>query len=214
MDEKKLRYRNFPSFLIKPLIKVAAFGEEKHGALSFLTDPITVNDHLDALKRHMDKLEDPNVSDIDDESKELHSSHMAWRALAITHLLSNKKELDDRYKTSLIEKKQEYIPSHRWSVNPDQTVSLIEPDKTPDNFLTPPFDITKATFLPEDDLDWQRRKDSYEPSFSADSVSAGDTGPGHWDLDKVQDGYVDDDMHKLEMETRHMYCACKVCENK
>jgi hypothetical protein len=122
MSEPKLRARNFPMWLLKPLFKVASFGEKKHGSLSFLTAPITVNDHLDALKRHLIALEDPSVPDLDDESLELHSSHIAWRALAITYLLANKKELDDRYKPEV---KDLPKSSPRFPIRPDGTCDYI-----------------------------------------------------------------------------------------
>lgn len=198
MSEPKIRARNFPMWLLKPLFKVASFGEKKHGSLSFLTSPITVNDHLDALKRHLIALEDPNVPDLDDESKELHSSHIAWRALAVTHLLSNKKELDDRYHLpsvsenkieSLVKTESNYmsvdrkeafkqnwnliqkiVPSPRFPVNPDGTCDYIVGDV---------------------------------PSISGDCVSSGDTGPGNWDLHQVQDGYVQEDE-----KTNLTLCKC------
>jgi hypothetical protein len=198
MSELKIRARNFPMWLLKPLFKVASFGEKKHGSLSFLTAPITVNDHLDALKRHLIALEDPSVPDLDDESKELHSAHIAWRALAITHLLTNKKELDDRYKGEV---KQEYTPSPRWSVNSDGTVSVIEPDKTPDNFLTIPTEYTEydkdgnpsmyeyLNKLAKEDEQlnerFQKLGTTYiPPNISADSVSAGDTDPRAFTLEE------------------------------
>lgn len=98
VEEKKTRCRNFPTFLLRGLFEVSEMGEEKYGTYDFLNGKLTVNDHLDSLKRHMIKLEDPNVSDFDHESKKLHAYHMAWRALMTAYTIENHPELDDRFK--------------------------------------------------------------------------------------------------------------------
>ena len=53
---------------------------------------------MDSMKRHLDKFEDPNISDIDDESKCHHLAHVAWNALVALYVLKTRPELDDRYK--------------------------------------------------------------------------------------------------------------------
>lgn len=107
----KLRWRNFPLWLIEPLIHVASFGEDKHGMYDFLQEKYTVNDHLDALKRHLMKLEDPNQSDIDDESKKNHAYHIAWRALIAAYVIETYPQSDDRYKGNKKENPIIIVPS-------------------------------------------------------------------------------------------------------
>jgi len=94
----KLRCRNFPTWLLEGLYKVAEMGEGKYGTYDFLQKDYTVNDHLDALKRHLMKFEDPRESDTDDESQQLHLFHVAWRALIAAYVCKYKPNLDDRYK--------------------------------------------------------------------------------------------------------------------
>jgi hypothetical protein len=70
--DQKLRWRNFPTWLIKPVIIVAQLGEQKYGLLDYLKKDYTVNDHLDALKRHLEEFENPLRPDLDHETKEWH----------------------------------------------------------------------------------------------------------------------------------------------
>ena len=100
MKEEKLRWRNFPLWIIKDLISVACMGEEKYGTYDYLDKEYTVNDHLDALKRHLMKYEDPEENDLDHESGKLHLYHVAWRALVAAYVHKTKPQLDDRYKPS------------------------------------------------------------------------------------------------------------------
>jgi hypothetical protein len=93
----KLRWRNFPLFLIRPLIEVAHFGETKYNTFNFLKG-LYVLDSLDSMKRHMDKLEDPQQSDIDSESKCHHLAHIAWNALVALYTIKTRPDLDDRWK--------------------------------------------------------------------------------------------------------------------
>lgn len=95
---KKLRPRNFPTFLLEDLFQVASIGEEKYGTYDYLEQDYTVNDHLDALKRHLIRYEDPNQSDLDEDSERLHLYHVAWRALIAAHVQKTNSKLDDRYK--------------------------------------------------------------------------------------------------------------------
>jgi hypothetical protein len=85
----KLRWRNFPMFLLRPLIEVGQKGEEKYNTYNFLNGLYT-NDCLDSLKRHLDKFEDPMLPDIDDESGINHLAHVAWNALVCLHMLNNR----------------------------------------------------------------------------------------------------------------------------
>jgi hypothetical protein len=96
-NSNKLRWRNFPSFLIRPLIEVAHFGETKYATFNFLKG-LTVLDSLDSLHRHLDQVEDPNLSDIDEESKCHHLAHIAWNALVALYMIKTRPDLDDRYK--------------------------------------------------------------------------------------------------------------------
>lgn len=93
----KLRWRNFPMFLIEPVIKVAHFGESKYTTFNFL-DGQTMLDSMDSLKRHLASFESPYESDDDPESKESHLAHVAWNALVALHFLKTRPDLDDRYK--------------------------------------------------------------------------------------------------------------------
>lgn len=95
---KKLRWRNFPLWLLEDLISVASMGEDKYGTYDYLEQDYTVNDHLDALKRHLMRYENPEESDFDHESNRLHLYHVAWRALVAAFVHKSKPHLDDRYR--------------------------------------------------------------------------------------------------------------------
>lgn len=99
----KLRWRNFPMFLIRPLVEVGQFGETKYKTFNFLKG-LSVLDTMDSMKRHLDKFEDPNVSDFDEESKCHHLAHVAWNALVALYMIKTRPDLDDRYKGEQIEK--------------------------------------------------------------------------------------------------------------
>lgn len=92
----KLRWRNFPMFLIRPMIRVGQFGETKYATFNFLKG-LPVLDTLDSMKRHLDDFEDPTKSDIDPESKCHHLAHVAWNALVALYMIENRPDLDDRY---------------------------------------------------------------------------------------------------------------------
>ena len=96
-NKGKLRWRNVPLFLFRPIIKVGEFGESKYDTFNFLKG-LPVNDILDSMKRHLDKFEDPEQSDYDEESKCHHLAHVAWNALVAVYVLYSRPELDDRYK--------------------------------------------------------------------------------------------------------------------
>lgn len=96
-NDQKLRWRNFPLFLIRPLIEVAQFGESKYDTFNFLKGQ-TINNCLDAIKRHLDKFEDPSIPDEDEESKVTHLGHIAWNALVAAYMMKTRPELDDRWK--------------------------------------------------------------------------------------------------------------------
>jgi hypothetical protein len=93
----KLRWRNFPMFLMRPLAEVGQFGETKYETFNFLKG-LGVLDTLDSMKRHMDKFEDPSFSDKDEESQCDHLAHVAWNALIALYMIKNRPDLDDRYK--------------------------------------------------------------------------------------------------------------------
>ena len=95
----KLRWRNFPSFLIRPLAEVAQYGEGKYDMYNFLKGG-EQNQYLDCIKRHLDAYEDPEQSDSDLESEVSHLAHVAWNALVAIYMLEKFPELDDRFKAS------------------------------------------------------------------------------------------------------------------
>jgi len=94
-NKGKLRWRNFPLFLLRPLIKVAQFGEGKYDAFNFLKGG-NQNQYLDSIKRHLDDYEDPLKPDTDHESKVNSLAHVAWNALVAIWMLDNHPNLDDR----------------------------------------------------------------------------------------------------------------------
>ena len=96
-NKGKLRWRNIPMFLVRPLVKVGQFGEEKYGTYNFLKG-LPVLDTVDSLHRHLDAFLDPNESDYDEESGCHHLAHLAWNSLVALYHLKNRPELDDRFK--------------------------------------------------------------------------------------------------------------------
>jgi len=96
-NDDKVRWRNFPLWLLEDLMKVGAKGEYKYGTYNFLKG-LYINDTLDSLKRHLMKFESPYLPDIDDESGLNHLYHIAWNALVAAHMMRTRPELDDRYK--------------------------------------------------------------------------------------------------------------------
>jgi hypothetical protein len=101
-NKDKLRWRNIPMWLIRPLVEVGQMGEKKYSTFNFLRG-LPVNDIFDSLKRHLDKLEDPKQSDCDDESKLNHAYHIAWNALVLGYMLENRPDLDDRWEGRVME---------------------------------------------------------------------------------------------------------------
>jgi len=96
-NSNKLRWRNFPKFLMRPVVEVGQFGETKYATFNFLKG-LPVLDTLDSLDRHRDALDDPTMSDIDEESKCHHLACIAWNALVALHMIKTRPDLDDRYK--------------------------------------------------------------------------------------------------------------------
>ena len=95
-NEGNLRWRNFPLFLLKPLMEVAQFGEGKYETYNYLKGG-SQNQYLDCIKRHLEKYESPFDDDNDDESGVNHLAHVAWNALVAIYMLKQFPELDDRY---------------------------------------------------------------------------------------------------------------------
>lgn len=102
----KLRWRNLPPFLVKPMIEVGQFGEKKYGTYNFLKGLPTL-DTLDSLQRHLDAVLDPEQSDYDEESGCHHLAHIAWNSIVALHHLQTRPELDDRWKGPNAENKVE-----------------------------------------------------------------------------------------------------------
>lgn len=96
-NEGKRRWRNFPMFLMRPLIDVAQYGEGKYEMFNFLAGGDQLQ-YLDCMKRHMDKYEDPALPDEDEESGVNHLAHVAWNALVAIYMLENNPEGDNRFK--------------------------------------------------------------------------------------------------------------------
>ena len=103
-NEGKLRWRNFPLFLLKPLMQVAEYGEGKYDMYNYLKGG-NQNQYLDCIKRHLEKYESPfeDDNDIIDElgqpgSGVNHLAHVAWNALVGIYMLEHFPELDDRFK--------------------------------------------------------------------------------------------------------------------
>lgn len=100
----KLRWRNFPLFLMKPLVEVGSVSEKRPGnpkgkyeTYNFLKG-LSVSDCIDSLKRHLESVEDPNQSDYDKESQCHHLAHVAWNALVALYYIKTRPDLDDRLK--------------------------------------------------------------------------------------------------------------------
>lgn len=96
-NKEKTRWRNVPLFLFEDVIKVGQFGETKYATFNYLKG-LSINDTLDALKRHLMKFESPYESDNDDESLQNHLAHVAWNAIVALHMIKTRPDLDDRYK--------------------------------------------------------------------------------------------------------------------
>jgi len=96
-NDSKLRWRNFPLFLIRPLIEVGQQGEKKYGTFNFLKGQ-TVSNCLDSIMRHLDSFTDPDQDDNDSESKVTHLGHIAWNSLVAAYMIKTRPDLDDRYK--------------------------------------------------------------------------------------------------------------------
>lgn len=109
----KLRWRNFPLFLIEPLIEVGAAAEKvegnpngKYETYNFLNG-MYVDDCLDCAKRHLMRAESPYESDYDEELKVHHLAQAAWNCLVALHNIKTRPDLDDRLKTRLAKAKKE-----------------------------------------------------------------------------------------------------------
>lgn len=98
-NTNKLRWRNFPRFLIKPLAEVAHYGESKYEIFNFLKGGDQLQ-YLDCIDRHLDAYTDPKQDDLDPESKVSHLAHVAWNALVAIYMLENYPELDSRFKST------------------------------------------------------------------------------------------------------------------
>ena len=98
-NKGKLRWRNIPHFMLKGLVEVGQYGEEKYGESWNFLKGQSVSAVMESLIRHFEQLESPFESDFDKESKKNHAYHIAWNALYIAYILEHKPEFDDRYKT-------------------------------------------------------------------------------------------------------------------
>jgi len=92
----KLRWRNIPLFLFKPVIEVGQFGEGKYDLFNYLKGG-SQHQYLDCMKRHLEQYEDPYETDEDPESKVSHLAHVAWNAIVAIEMIKRFPELDDRF---------------------------------------------------------------------------------------------------------------------
>lgn len=97
-NKGKLRWRNIPHFMLKGLVEVGQYGEEKYGESWNFLKGQSVSAVMESLIRHVEKLESPFEADIDAESGKNHAYHIAWNALYIAYILEHKPQFDDRYK--------------------------------------------------------------------------------------------------------------------
>lgn len=97
-NENKLSWHNFPMFLLRPLIKVSAYGAKKYSTFNYLKGA-PISQYMDCMKRHMDDFEDTTMDDLDPGSRVNHLAHVAWNALVAIHVLEKHGDVfDDRYK--------------------------------------------------------------------------------------------------------------------
>lgn len=94
----KLRWRNIPHFMLKGLVEVGQYGEQKYGETWNFLKGDSVSAVMESIMRHYEQLESPFESDFDKESGKLHAYHIAWNALYLAYILEHKSEFDDRYK--------------------------------------------------------------------------------------------------------------------
>jgi hypothetical protein len=100
----KLRWRNFPLFLMRPLAEVGSSAEKwennpngKYETFNFLNG-LSVSDNIDSLMRHLDEFIDPNKPDIDPEDGCHVLAKIAWNSLVALYFIKTRPELDDRWK--------------------------------------------------------------------------------------------------------------------
>lgn len=94
-NEGKLRWRNFPMFLMRGLIQVGQMGESKYNTYNFMKG-LPVSDTLDSAFRHLDAATDPTQPLEDGESGINHLYHAAWNLLVAAWMIKNRPDLDDR----------------------------------------------------------------------------------------------------------------------
>lgn len=103
-NKGKIRWRNFPLFLFRPVVEVAAAAEKREGnptgkyeTFNFLKG-LDGLDTLDSLMRHLDAYIDPDQPDIDPEDGKHHLAKVAWNALVLLYHTTKRPELDTRWK--------------------------------------------------------------------------------------------------------------------
>ena len=104
-NQGKLRWRNFPLFLCRPLAEVGAVAEKhkgnpkgKYPTFNFLKGLYAL-DCMDSLTRHFDEFQDPKKPDIDPEDGQHVLAKIAWNALVcLYHIKNDPKKYDDRWK--------------------------------------------------------------------------------------------------------------------
>lgn len=112
LNKGKLRWRNMPMFILRPLVEVGHSAEKrpdnpkgKYETWNFLKG-LYVQDNLDSAKRHQDAFEDPEQSDIDTETGVSHAVLAAWNLLLADYFRRTRPDLDDRYKVQIKKRKK------------------------------------------------------------------------------------------------------------
>lgn len=105
--ENKPRLSLIPKDALWSMGEAFTFGELKHGTYSWKNDSHTLTEMLDKSMRHI--IQFSNGENVDEQSQVLHlGSALADLAIAVD-LFYNSKHLDDRFKGSVEETKEEVI---------------------------------------------------------------------------------------------------------
>lgn len=106
-NKGKVRWRNFPLWLCRPLADIGTYGEIKYEESWNFLKGLSVTDCIDSLYRHLEDFDNPEKPDEDLESKLNNLGHIAWNALVAAHFMRTRPDLDDRYKTLIKKNKNE-----------------------------------------------------------------------------------------------------------
>lgn len=100
----KLRWRNVPLFILRPVAEVGDKAEKREGnptgkypTYNYLKG-LPILDTMDSLIRHLDEFMDPDQPDIDPEDGCHVLAKVAWNALVALYHIKTMPELDNRFK--------------------------------------------------------------------------------------------------------------------